>query len=172
MVTKNTAKGAVKVPKKRDDETSTEKFLRECAERAALPEPKKVRVPRKNSVKTAAKHPLSPAKEKSSTLTQILANMSKRERRELLMRANPWLFRPEEIRKQVQKQVRKEHSLAFTKQLGLVLSLSFKVSDLFEMDGAMNPGLSQAQEDGTIEQELWKAIRELNEAWKKLIEIV
>lgn len=80
------------------------------------------------------------------------------------------MFRPEEIRKQVFTLIRKEYSFAFAKQLTLVLSLSFKISDLYEQLGAINPGLCRAQKDGTIEQELWKTVSELNEAWKKLIE--
>jgi hypothetical protein len=160
MVTRKTVKSAVRVPEKRDDETSTEKFLRECAERAALPEVKKVRKPKKSKPETRSTH-LFP--------NCIFSNTSKREVEKRFKAANPWLFRPEEIRKQVQKQVREGHSLAFAKQLGLVLSLSFKVSDHFEQLDAINPGLFKAQEDGTIELGIWETISELNEAWKKLI---
>jgi hypothetical protein len=163
MVTRKTVKSTVKVPEKRDNETSTEKFLRECAERAALPEQKKAREQQKSSAKTFA------PKEDASELSALMGKMSKRQLNATFKKANPWLFRPEAIRKQIFTLLKKEHSIAFAKQLTLVLSLSFKVSNYFEQLGAMNPGLLKAQQDGTIEQEIWKTIGELNGAWKKLI---
>jgi hypothetical protein len=170
MVTRKAATSTVKVPEKRGDETSTEKFLRECAERAALPELKKVRKFKKCEPEKSVKRPFPTTQEEVAEIAkQIFANTSKRQLRASFKRSSPWLFRPEAIRKQIFTLVRKEHSFAFAKQLTLVLSLSFKVSDYYEQLGAMNPGLSKAQRDGTIEHEIWKTVSELNDAWKKLI---
>lgn len=55
MVTKKIGQKGVKVPEKRDGETSTEKFLRECAERAALPLPKKYASQKKASLRNNRK---------------------------------------------------------------------------------------------------------------------
>lgn len=167
MATQKIENDGVKVPEGHVEETSTEKFLRECAERAALPEPKKVRKAKKSGAKPGVPWPFP----KGETSPPNPYKMSKRKALEIARKACPWFIRPGEIHKEVFTLLKKGHSSAFAKQYMLVSQLSFKVSDYFEQLGAMNPGLLEAQQDGTIEKKIWETVRELNEAWKKLVEI-
>jgi hypothetical protein len=129
MVTRKTVGDGAKAQEECAGETSTEKFLRECAERAALPEPKKI------DTKPTAPWPFPKGEVSQPNRHKI----NKRKSLKILRKVCPWMIRPEEIRKEVFTLVRKGHSFAFAKQLTLVLSLSFKVSDYFEQLGAMNP---------------------------------
>lgn len=97
--------------------------------------------------------------------------LSKAEARAILVKAAPWMIRPEEIRKQAVKLLRKECSPAFAKQFGQFMSFAFELADLFEQHSASypSPTLLKAQQSGAVKKEIWETLEQLNEAWKILI---
>jgi hypothetical protein len=109
-------------------------------------------------------------KSKAVALTRA-QKFEKEEARARLRVICPWVIRPDEIREQAMRLLRKECTPAFTKQFGQVMLLSFQITDLYEQQTAMHPGLLKAQQNGSIEKEIWKTLDELNEAWKKLIKM-